>query len=119
MRSAVAPAEVPVQDARVQSVWQRQARKVRASKYLLLLVLPGFVWYVIFQYIPMYGVTIAFKDFSLRQGVLGSPWVGFDSFDTVLSTIPHFWGLIRNTFLTQLLHHAVRLPGADHLRAGV
>ena len=99
MRSAVAPTEVPVQSMGSQSVWQRQARKVRASKYLLLLVLPGFIWYVIFQYIPMYGVTIAFKDFSLRQGVVGSPWIGFDSFERFLN-YPHFWRIIRNTFLT-------------------
>ena len=98
MRTALAPTEVPVQSAGSQSVWERQVRKIRASKYLLLLVLPGFVWYVIFQYIPMYGVTIAFKDFSLRQGVLGSPWIGFDSFVRFFN-YPHFWGLIRNTFL--------------------
>lgn len=98
MRSAVAPTEVPVRSAGSQSVWERQARKVRASKYLLLLVLPGFVWYVIFQYIPMYGVTIAFKELSLRLGVLGSPWIGFDQFERFFN-YPRFWGLIRNTFL--------------------
>ncbi|MCY4373142.1 MAG: ABC transporter permease subunit [Spirochaetaceae bacterium] len=98
MRSAVAPTEIPVQGAGTQSVWQRQARKIRASKYLLLLVLPGFVWYVIFQYIPMYGVTIAFKELSLRLGVLGSPWIGFDQFERFFR-YPHFWRLIRNTFL--------------------
>ncbi len=98
MRTALAPTEVPVQSAGSQSVWERQVRKVRASKYLLLLVLPGFVWYVIFQYIPMYGVTIAFKELSLRLGVLGSPWIGFDNFVRFFN-YPHFWGLIRNTFL--------------------
>ena len=98
MRPAVAASETPIPGARVESVWQRQARKVRASKYLLLLVLPGFVWYVIFQYIPMYGVTIAFKELSLRLGVLGSPWIGFDQFERFFN-YPRFWGLIRNTFL--------------------
>ena len=98
MRPAVAASETPMQGARVESVWQRQVRKVRASKYLLLLVLPGFVWYVIFQYIPMYGVTIAFKELSLRLGVLGSPWIGFDQFERFFN-YPRFWGLIRNTFL--------------------
>ena len=98
MRPALAASETPIPGARVESVWQRQARKVRASKYLLLLVLPGFVWYVIFQYIPMYGVTIAFKELSLRLGVLGSPWIGFDQFERFFN-YPRFWGLIRNTFL--------------------
>ena len=98
MRPALAASETPIPGARVESVWQRQVRKVRASKYLLLLVLPGFVWYVIFQYIPMYGVTIAFKELSLRLGVLGSPWIGFDQFERFFN-YPRFWGLIRNTFL--------------------
>ena len=98
MRPALAASETPMQGARMESVWQRQVRKVRASKYLLLLVLPGFVWYVIFQYIPMYGVTIAFKELSLRLGVLGSPWIGFDQFERFFN-YPRFWGLIRNTFL--------------------
>ena len=103
MRTAVAASEVPVHSprshsARSQSVWQRQARKIRASKYLLLLVLPGFVWYVIFMYFPMYGVTIAFKELSLRLGILGSPWIGFDNFERFFN-YPHFWRLIGNTFL--------------------
>ena len=98
MRTAVAASDATAHSAGSQSVWQRQARKIRASKYLLLLVLPGFVWYVIFQYIPMYGVTIAFKELSLRLGVLGSPWIGFDQFERFFN-YPHFWGLIRNTFL--------------------
>ena len=44
------------------SLVQRQWKKAVKSKYLLLLILPGFVWYIIFRYIPMYGIIIAFKN---------------------------------------------------------
>ena len=98
MRTAVATPQAAVQSARSQSVWQRQARKIRASRYLLLLVLPGFLWYVIFMYFPMYGLTIAFKDYNTFLGILRSPWIGFDNFERFFN-YPHFWQLIRNTFL--------------------
>ncbi|MBP1996850.1 ABC transporter permease [Paenibacillus eucommiae] len=48
----------------------------RRDKYLWLLVSPVLIYYVVFHYIPMYGITIAFKDFTAVKGILGSPWVG-------------------------------------------
>lgn len=87
------------------------ALKVRYqnSKYLLLLLLPGFVYFVIFQYLPMYGVTIAFKDYNSYQGILRSPWIGFDSFVRFFS-YPHFWRIIRNTFLLSFLSMIFGFP---------
>jgi putative aldouronate transport system permease protein len=49
-------------------------------KYLYILLLPAIVYYIVFKYIPMYGVIIAFKDFSFSKGILGSDWIGFDNF---------------------------------------
>jgi putative aldouronate transport system permease protein len=49
-------------------------------KYLYLLLLPAVIYYIVFKYIPMYGVIIAFKDFSFARGILGSKWIGFDNF---------------------------------------
>lgn len=49
-------------------------------KGLLLMLIPGIVWFLIFKYYPMYGVTIAFKDYKLLKGIMGSPWTGFDHF---------------------------------------
>ncbi len=45
----------------------------------MFLLLP-LIYYVIFHYIPMYGVTVAFKDFKFMSGILGSPWIGLDNF---------------------------------------
>jgi putative aldouronate transport system permease protein len=49
-------------------------------KYLYLLLLPAIVYYIVFKYIPMYGVIIAFKDFNFAKGILGSDWIGLENF---------------------------------------
>ena len=62
------------------------------------MLLPGLIYYIIFRYVPMYGVVIAFKDFNARLGILGSPWIGFEQFIRFF-THPYFFRLVRNTFL--------------------
>ncbi|MCF7758240.1 MULTISPECIES: sugar ABC transporter permease [Paenibacillus] len=63
---------------------------------LYLLVLPPVLYLLIFKYIPMVGVQIAFKDFSVVKGIWGSPWVGFKHFEAFFQS-PNFWLLIKNT----------------------
>lgn len=53
---------------------------------LYVLLLPAVIWLVTFCYYPMYGVTLAFKDFSIRKGILNSPWAGFKYFEQFFST---------------------------------
>lgn len=54
------------------------------------------MYLIVFHYIPMYGVTIAFKSFNPAQGILGSPWIGFDHFIRFFQS-HEFWRLIKNT----------------------
>ena len=68
------------------------------DKYLHMLVLPSVLFVFIFSYIPMYGIIIAFKDFSVSKGILDSRWVGFEHFYSFFESI-YFWRLIRNTVL--------------------
>lgn len=63
---------------------------------MYLLLLPGVVFTVIFCYFPMYGVQIAFRDFSFRKGIVGSNWVGLKHFARFVSS-SNFWPLMRNT----------------------
>ena len=49
-------------------------------KLLYLMTLPTIIWVLVFCYYPMYGVLIAFKDFSYKEGIWGSPWVGLKNF---------------------------------------
>ena len=55
-----------------QYMWRR--------RYYYMMLLPGIAYYLLFHYLPMYGIIIAFKDFSFRRGILGSDWIGFDNF---------------------------------------
>ena len=66
----------PAAGPRKKSVFSRIAKDYQ----LYLLVLPALIWYVLFAYVPMYGVQIAFKDYSGALGILGSPWVGIKHF---------------------------------------
>lgn len=52
-------------------------KKIKKSKYLYLMMLIPIVYYVLFHYMPLYGVLISFKDYKVAKGVWGSPWVGF------------------------------------------
>ncbi|MBW7454934.1 ABC transporter permease [Paenibacillus sepulcri] len=77
-------------------------RDIKRTKVLLLFLLPAVVWYVIFYYIPMYGVTIAFKDFSVMKGIIGSPWIGFTHFERMFDS-PDFSRVLRNTLIISFL----------------
>ncbi|MEG6613541.1 ABC transporter permease subunit [Pseudoclostridium thermosuccinogenes] len=73
-------------------------REILLNKYIYLLLLPGVAFYIIFSYIPMYGVTLAFKQFIIKKGILGSPWVGFRNFEYILGE-PEFWKVFKNTLI--------------------
>jgi putative aldouronate transport system permease protein len=68
------------------------------NKYIYLMMLPVMAYFIIFCYLPMYGVVIAFKDFTPGKGILNSDWVGFAHFIEFFQTF-HFWRLLRNTLL--------------------
>ena len=75
--------------------------KINRNVQLLLLVLPAFIATFIFAYIPMYGVTIAFKDFSFKAGIMSSPWVGFKHFIRFFQ-YPDLFTMIKNTLRLSL-----------------
>ena len=62
------------------SFGRRLKRDFQKNWSAYLLVLPVLVYFILFHYKPMYGVIIAFKKFSIRKGILGSPWVGLQYF---------------------------------------
>ena len=65
-------------------------RELYINRFLYLMVLPGVIYYIIFAYIPMYNILIAFKDYNPLLGVFGSPWVGFKHFERLFDSI-FFW----------------------------
>lgn len=76
-------------------------KKFISQWQLLLLLLPAFVYVLIFNYIPMYGVQIAFKDYSTSAGIWGSKWVGLEYIIRFIS-YPYFWRNIWNTLSINL-----------------
>lgn len=65
---------------------------------LVLLVLPGVIFYLIYRYLPMYGLIIAFKDYGIYTGINGSPWAGLKYFQEFFSS-GDFFLLFKNTLL--------------------
>ena len=83
-----------------------ELKKFHRGKFLFILMIPGLIQYVIFHYIPIGGLLIAFKDYSSRKGVLGSPWIdhaGFGHFVRFLQT-PDVWNYVWNTIALSILH---------------
>lgn len=76
---------------------------------LMLLVLPVVAYYVIFSYIPMAGIVIAFKEYRLLDGIWGSPWVGLKQFEVLFQT-PSFFEVLRNTVVISALRILFGFP---------
>lgn len=76
---------------------KRITTKQILEKYqLYLFLLPTLIWIVVFRYVPMYGVQIAFKKFIASKGIMGSPWVGMDHFVRFFNSY-NFADLLKNT----------------------
>lgn len=67
-------------------------------KYYYLLLLPGIIYFLIFKYIPMGGITIAFQDFKIAGSIFTSPWAGLKWFRILFET-PDFWVALKNTVI--------------------
>lgn len=76
-------------------------KRIAQSWQLYVLILPAIVYIFLFCYQPMYGVQIAFKDFRINKGILGSPWVGLKHFIRFVQ-YPDFWNMMRNTAVISL-----------------
>jgi len=82
---------------------------VRRDGWLYLLLILPVVHTVIFRYLPMYGVTIAFREYNLFKGIFGSPWIGLDAFREVFRT-RSFFRALRNMFMLNGLDLIVGFP---------
>ncbi|UQZ86331.1 putative multiple-sugar transport system permease YteP [Paenibacillus konkukensis] len=70
----------------------------RKSKYLWLLLLPCLAYFIVFRYVPMFGLVITFKNYNTFKGIMASEWVGLKYYRMFLEN-PDFFLLLRNTFL--------------------
>lgn len=84
-------------------------KRIVRDRQLLIIFIPCLVFYLLFRYGPLYGLIIAFKDYSVFKGIIDSPWVGFDNF-TKFFNAPEFWQLFKNTFLLGFLTLVFSFP---------
>ncbi|KRE22815.1 ABC transporter permease [Paenibacillus sp. Soil522] len=78
-----------------QSLLWKNLKRYRA---LFLMIIPGMIYLIINNYLPMFGVIIAFKDINYAKGILGSDWIGFKNFEYLFKTADA-WIITRNTIL--------------------
>lgn len=78
------------------SLWSRVKKEMNRNWILYVMILPVIIYFLIFEYYPMYGVTLAFKDFNTKLGILSSPWVGFKHFKRLFQSY-NFVTMLLNT----------------------
>ncbi|WP_135553553.1 ABC transporter permease [Paenibacillus cymbidii] len=71
------------------------------NRWLYAFLVPGMLYLLVFKYIPMFGIVIAFKDFSLTKGIWASDWIGFDNFAYLFKS-RDFYQVLRNSVLLSL-----------------
>jgi putative aldouronate transport system permease protein len=84
-------------------------RHISRDKFLYFMIIPGLLFFVIFKYVPMYGIIIAFKDFRISRGVFASPWVGLKHFQRFFSS-PDFSQVMINTTIISLYKLLIGFP---------
>ncbi|WP_051289663.1 ABC transporter permease [Paenibacillus massiliensis] len=83
--------------------------QLKRDRFLYLVALPGLLYFLVFRYIPMWGVLISFQDYSPYIGFWKSEWVGFEHFQRFFSN-PEFLTLLRNTMAINILNLVFFFP---------
>lgn len=84
-------------------------KKIKNDWLLYVMLIPVLAWYIIFCYLPMGGVTLAFKNYRYDMGMWGSPWVGMEHFKTMFQDV-EFWRAFKNTIIFSLGKLAFHFP---------
>jgi len=79
-----------------ENFFQRLWANMKKNWILYVMILPVALYYIIFAYMPMYGIQLAFKDYHVKQGIMGSPWVGLEHFIRFFKSY-NFGSLLKNT----------------------
>lgn len=72
------------------------------NKWLYIMLIPGLLYLFIFNYLPMFGIVSAFKNFNMAKGFFASEWVGLANFRELFTNSPQFWNALKNTLLLSL-----------------
>lgn len=97
--------EVETRKTKWECTWQR----IKNDKLLYIMIIPVMIWYIMFCYLPMSGLVLAFKEFRYDMGIWGSPWVGLDNFKMMFSDT-EFWRALKNTLVFSIGKLAFHFP---------
>ena len=95
--------------AKQKTVQRRLGKKILSQWQLYVLLLPALFFLILFHYVPMYGVTIAFKDLAIGEDMLGGTWVGFKHFERLFNS-PNFPVILKNTLRITLTDLIITTP---------
>lgn len=103
--------EVKMKHSNSLSLRRRAAglRHIWRDRYLYLLLVPCVFFFLLFKYVPMYGLILAFKDFKFSKGILGSEWVGWANF-TYLFQLDTFYTVLKNSLRLSLMRLLIYFP---------
>ena len=118
VESVVGATETPLSDKPAKDIGYSQRRPSRLVRFvdhikrewqLYLMLLPTIIWLIVFLYKPMYGLQVAFKDYSIFRGVAGSPWIGFEHFQTLFGN-DQFLRALKNTVIISFYSLLIGFP---------
>lgn len=102
--------EAKAQKKEQKKAYAKHTRMLMKRNYILyFFLLPALIYIIIFNYWPMYGIQIAFKDYLPYEGIAGSPWVGFKHFIKFFDSIL-FWDLLKNTLSISIYSLVASFP---------
>jgi putative aldouronate transport system permease protein len=84
-------------------------KRIQRYKYVYLLILPAIAFVILYRYVPMWGIVIAFKRYNAFEGILKSPWVGLDHFRRMFTSYT-FFRIMRNTVVISMLKILIAWP---------
>ena len=91
------------------SKFSKLLSEIKKHRMIYTLLLPGVVWLFLFAYLPMGGLSLAFKDYKANMGIWGSPWVGFENFQYVFRD-PTFIDAVWRTLYINIIKLAITFP---------
>lgn len=94
---------------RMKAIGKRLKREMRSNWQLYLMILPGVIFFFVLSYIPMTYLVMAFQDYKIGKGILGSDWIGFKHFIDFFSD-RMFWKIIENTLVINISKLLICFP---------
>lgn len=110
MQEATAPSSTtPKFQPKKQKRNSELKKRLWRNIWLYVMLLPGVLYFIIFKYLPMYGLVISFQDYKPYQGITGSEWVGMEHFKRLFAE-PEFFNILKNTLILFGLNLFIYFP---------